>query len=82
MKSIKKNSCGCIIHIVEIELGTNSQFFVEIPIMTRPPIYLHGNSNSTATQRLHDSPEWPMKANRHNNLKKNTFSGKGIFSAF
>ena len=41
MKSIKKNLCGCIIHIVEIELGKNSQFFVEITIMTRPPIYLN-----------------------------------------
>ena len=27
-----------MIHIVEIDLGKNSQFFVEITIKTRPPI--------------------------------------------
>ena len=47
MKSIKKNLCGCIIHIVEVELGKNSQFFVEISIMTRPPIYSKINFHST-----------------------------------
>ena len=40
MKSIKKKLCCCIIHIVVIELGKNSQFFVEITIRTRPSIYI------------------------------------------
>ena len=36
---INKKKSGCIIHVVEIELSKSSQFFVEITIMTRPPIY-------------------------------------------
>ena len=36
----KKKLCGCIIHILEIELGKNSHVFVEITIMTKPPIYV------------------------------------------
>ena len=45
-----------MIHIVEIELGKNSQFFVEITIMTRPPICVSLGSvknEASLTRYLH-----------------------------
>ena len=42
-------------------------------------ISLHGNSNSTPPQRLHGSPRWPMKDNRHILFVENSFSGRVSF---
>ena len=42
---------------MKIKLGKNSQFFVEITIMTRPPIYMQKKKSHILARAIHLKPQ-------------------------